>query len=174
MLAMSKQTIGYAEFQPLLDRFVSLVRQALGQQVLSVVLYGSVARGQARADSDVDLLIILREASPVYYERLQPFLQILRRLQAEPVWKNLEAQGLRPYLSLLILAKEEAEQTRYIYLDMVDEARILVDVGGFFQAKLEALRKRLRELGARRIWQGDTSWYWDLKPDLKKGEPLVL
>lgn len=168
------QTVGYPEFQPLLDRFISLVQQALGEQVLSIVLYGSVARGQARAESDVDLLIVLREASSVYYERLRPFLRILRQLQEEPAWKGLEAQGLRPYLSLLVLSKEEAEQSRYIYLDMVDEARILTDVGGFFQAKLEALRQRLQELGARRIWQGEASWYWDLKPDLRKGETLVL
>lgn len=83
------------------------------------------------------------------------------------------SQGQRPYLSLLVLSQQEAEQTRYIYLDMVDEALILVDVEGFFQAKLEALRKRLEELGAKRVWQ-EERWYWDLKPALKKGEALIL
>ena len=54
--------------------------ERLGDELITLVLYGSVARGQARPDeSDVDLLIILRDASPVYYERLKPILEVQRR-----------------------------------------------------------------------------------------------
>ena len=167
------QTIGYLEYKPILDLFVSSVQAALESDVVSIILYGSVARGKATPESDADLLIILRDPPSVYRERLRPFLVILRQLQEEALWKELEAKGQRPYLSLLVLSQQEAEQTRYIYLDMVDEALILVDVEGFFQAKLEALRKRLEELGAKRVWQ-EERWYWDLKPALKKGEALIL
>lgn len=118
-------------------------------------------------------MIILRDASAVYRERLQPFLVILRQLEEEVAWKELEAKGLRPYLSLLVLSKEEAEQTRYIYLDMIDEARILVDRAGFFRGRLKALQRRLRELGARKV-RHNGAWYWDLKPDLKPGEVVTL
>lgn len=167
------QFIGYLEYKSLLDLFVSAVQAALQDNVVSIVLYGSVARGRAKPESDIDLLIILQEAPAVYQERLQPFLVILRQLQGEIAWKELEAKGLRPYLSLLVLSRKEAEQTRYIYLDMVDEGRVLVDAGGFFRGRLESLRKRLQELGARKVWQ-EAGWYWDLKPGLKKGEVLVL
>ena len=37
--------------------FVAAVRAADGAKVQAVVLYGSVARGEARPDSDVDLLV---------------------------------------------------------------------------------------------------------------------
>jgi len=35
------------------------------------------------------------------------------------------------------------------------------------------LKGRLDKLGARRIWKDD-AWYWDLKPDFKPGDEIVL
>lgn len=142
-----KRAVGYLDYQPLLDAFVSLIQETLGDQLVSVVLYGSVARGTARPESDADLLIILRDASAVYRERLQPFLVILRQLEEEVAWKELEAKGLRPYLSLLVLSKEEAEQTRYIYLDMIDEAQVLVDSEGFLGTNLRPCKSGWMDLG---------------------------
>jgi predicted nucleotidyltransferase len=168
-----KQTLEYTEYKELLNTFVHLAQQKLRDQVVSIVLYGSVARGTARPDSDVDVLLILREASTEYWKRLQPLLPILMQLRHEPYWKQLEAQGVTPSLSLLVLSLEEAKENRYLYLDMIEEARILVDQEGFFQAKLLDMRQRLQELGARKV-QRNGDWYWDLKPDLKPGEVVVL
>jgi hypothetical protein len=40
-------------------------------------------------------------------------------------------------------------------------------------ARLQALRERLAEPGARRIWRGK-AWYWDLKPDYRLGDVFLL
>ena len=80
---------------------------------------------------------------------------------------------MTPSLNLLVLSSEEAKENRFLYLDMVDEARILVDRRRFFQNKLESLRKRLKELGAQKV-RRNGDWYWDLKPDLKPGEVIIL
>lgn len=168
-----EQAIGYSKYKPLLNIFVHLVQEALGDQVVSIVLYGSVARGKARLDSDVDLLLILREIPTEYWKRLQPFLPILRQLRKQQCWKNLEQQGITPFLSLLILSLEEAKENRYLYLDMIKEARILLDQESFFQRKLESLQQKLQELGARKV-RRNGDWYWDLKSDLKPGEVIIL
>lgn len=168
-----KRAVGYLDYQPLLDAFISLVQETLGDQLVSVVLYGSVARRETQPESDIDLLLILEEASPVYRQRLQPLLPIVRQVRRHSCWKDLEARGLSPSLSLLVLSRQEAEQNRYLYLDMIEEARILVDRAGFFQGRLKALQRRLRELGARKVRQNG-AWYWDLKPDLKPGEVVTL
>lgn len=69
-----KKRVGHLEYKALLDAFIGSVQQKLGDQVVSLVLYGSVARGTAKPDSDVDLLLILREALAAYWKRLQSLL----------------------------------------------------------------------------------------------------
>lgn len=168
-----KQKIGYLEYKALLNAFVNLLQQSLGDQVISVVLYGSVARGTAGPESDVDLLLVLREPPVEYWKRLQPLLPILKQLREGSLWKRLEGEGVKPFLSLLVLSLEEAKENRYLYLDMIDEARILLDRESFFQNKLKDLRRRLQELGAQKVKRNE-EWYWDLKPDLKPGEVVTL
>ncbi|KPV63686.1 MAG: hypothetical protein AOA66_0708 [Candidatus Bathyarchaeota archaeon BA2] len=57
---------------------------------------------------------------------------------------------------------------------MILEGVILYDKDNFITLLLERLRKRLEELGSRRIQLPNGSWYWVLKPDLKAGEDLVI
>ena len=168
-----RQTIEYSEYQGMLDAFLRLVQHVLGDRVVSLVLYGSMARGTARPDSDVDLLLVLREAPSGYRKRLQFLLPVLKKLREDPSWKKLEDQGLTPFLSLTVLSLEEAKENRYLYLDMIEEARILVDSDGFFQGKLQSLQQRLKELGAKKV-RRNGGWYWDLKPDLKLGDEVIL
>ena len=56
-----------------------------------------------------------------------------------------------------------------LFLDMIDDGRILYDPSGFWKRYMAAFQARLRRLGARRIYKGE-KWYWDLKPDYKAGE----
>ena len=51
---------------------LSLIRGLLGEDLLGVLLFGSVARGEARDGSDIDLLIVVADAVPLtrsLYER---------------------------------------------------------------------------------------------------------
>lgn len=45
----------------LIDRFARDVRKLLGRDALSIILFGSVAKGTEEPESDVDLLIITRD-----------------------------------------------------------------------------------------------------------------
>jgi hypothetical protein len=39
--------------------------------------------------------------------------------------------------------------------------------------EIEALRSRLKEIGAKKITRGGR-WYWILKPDIKRGEVVKI
>lgn len=53
-----------AEIQKTLDDFVTALRGALGDDVLSVVLFGSGAEDRLRPSSDVNVLVLLRRFEP--------------------------------------------------------------------------------------------------------------
>jgi hypothetical protein len=166
---------GLAVYRQVVERFLALFEEHFGDRLISLVLYGSVARGEARAESDIDLLLIVDRVSPNYHRRLDEVLVVQARLEREGVYDAVsKVRGSAPYFSYLILSKEEADENRYIYLDMVDDAKLLFDRAGFFAKRLSAVRHRLEELGSIRVQLKDGSWYWDLKPDLKAGESFVL
>jgi len=159
-------------FRELEERLLTEIKSFYGERLVSVIVYGSVARETQTFDSDLDLLIIaeglpqgrmkrIREFDPIE-DKLEPFLKSLR-----------QNEGINTYISTVIKSPEEAEKGSPLFLDMVEDAKILFDKGGFFAGVLERLRKRLRELGAKRIWKGNV-WYWDLKPDYKPGDIIEL
>ncbi len=43
------------------EAFARDVRRLLGDNVVDVILFGSVARGEAKEESDVDILVIVKE-----------------------------------------------------------------------------------------------------------------
>jgi predicted nucleotidyltransferase len=129
----------------------------------------------AKPESDIDLLLIIRNPARNYHRRLDAVLDVQSRLHREEVFRrSMKGLGTEPSISYLVLSVKEARENRYIYLDMVDDARILHDRGRFFAQRLEELKERLRQLGSKRVWLEDGTWYWDLKPDLKPGEVFSL
>jgi len=87
-----QRAIGYPDYQSLLDCFSTMILETSDEQVISIVLYGSVAQGDAGPESDVDILLVMKEASPIYCRRLQPLIVLMRQLRKQPCWKELEAR----------------------------------------------------------------------------------
>ena len=77
------------------------------------------------------------------------------------------------FISSVFKTPQEAELGSPLFLDMVEDARILYDKSEFFSKRLERLRKRLKELGTKRVWKGNI-WHWVLKPDYQPGEVIEL
>jgi predicted nucleotidyltransferase len=159
-------------FRELEERLLTEIKSFYGERLVSVIVYGSVARETPTFDSDLDVLVIAEGLPHGRMKRIREFDSVEERL--EPFLKHLrQKEGINTYLSTLIKSPEEAERGSPLFLDMVEDAKILFDRNGFFNGVLEKLRKRLRELGAKRIWRGN-AWYWDLKPDYKPGDVIEL
>ena len=62
----------------------------------------------------------------------------------------------------------------WILLDITHHGVILHDPETVIQRELDAVRRRMAELGSIRIALPDGSWFWDLKPDWRRGEVVDL
>lgn len=151
--------------------YTEVLRKALGDRLISVVLFGSVARGEATPFSDIDLLVVAeglprgrfarRDALKAADQAVEKRLLALRR------------KGVVTDFCIIILAPKETKDFRPLYLDLVEDALLLYDRDGFFAEVLIQLRQRLQRLGARRLRLGRIR-YWDLKPDFASGEIFEL
>jgi len=158
-------------FKELEDRIVAEAKVLYGARLVSVVFFGSAARETQRFDSDVDLLVIADGLPNGRMNRIREFDAIERKLDS--FLADLRKEGIDTYLSAIIKSPAEAEAGSPLFLDMVEDAVIPFDRDGFFARRLDRLRKRLQELGSKRIWRGN-AWYWDLKPDYKPGDVFEL
>ena len=162
----------------LLDRYEEILKRLraeliahYGPRLVSVAVFGSVGRGTPRQDSDIDVLIVARDLPRGRTARVGEFLPVDARVES---WLS-KAQGSvgSVMLSPVFKTPAEVEAGSPLFLDMIDDARLLHDTDGFFRRYLDGFRRRLQALGSRRIWLGN-AWYWELKPDLKPGEVFTL
>jgi predicted nucleotidyltransferase len=134
---------------------------------VSLVLFGSVARGDARPDSDIDVIVVAEGLPRSLADRRRPLL-------AE--WERARTQaGLPPVeWNLVTKTPDEARYHSPLYLDIVEDGILLVDRDAFFRSILDAMHERMRTLGSRRVHLPDGTWYWDLKPDFRFGEVVEI
>lgn len=146
------------------ERYVNLLRERFGADLISVVVFGSWARGEARPGSDLDLLVVAQELPASRLERRRIFSRL-----ASAVSEKFADMAVP-----ILLTPEEAARVKPFYLGMLSGHKILWDEGRFFAGVLDRLRARLAELGSRRYVDEDGYEFWDLKPDWKFGDVVTL
>jgi len=158
-------------YDELLDQLLAELKRTYGRRLVAYAVFGSVGRRTPRYGSDIDFLLVVRGLPRGRFNRVEEFLKVETGL--EPALKAPASEGGPIALSPVFKTPEEVEAGSPLFLDLVEDARILYDPEDFLGRYLDRLRARLRELGARRIRRGN-AWYWELKPDLKPGEVFSL
>jgi predicted nucleotidyltransferase len=158
-------------FQELETLLCEETKSFYGSKLVSLVVYGSAGRGTQRHDSDIDILVVADGLPQGRMNRNREFEAVEKKL--EPALLSLQGEGIRTRISPVIKTAAEAAGGSPLFLDMVEDARILVDRNGFFARVLDLLRSKLESLGAKRVWKG-SAWYWDLKPDYRPGDVIEL
>lgn len=138
----------------------------------SIVLHGSAARGLARSDSDIDLLVVF-DSEASFGERIELLTKVefAERVEEELSW--LYKHGIDTHISFLPMNPEEVKASPPILLDIVEDGVELLD-DGFFRDATDRFKANLERLGAKRIFISPQEWYWDLKPTIKFGEVVAI
>jgi len=136
-------------FDDLSGDLLAAVRAVYGERLVSLAIFGSVARRTPNPESDLDMLVLAdrlpdgRMARVKEFEPVEPALATLLR--------ELEGRGVRTDLSPVFRTPAELAYGGPIFLDMVSQVIILYDRGGVLSRYLSQLEETLRSTGARRI-----------------------
>jgi uncharacterized protein len=121
-------------FREHIDRLLADVtdhaRHHYGDRLVSLVVFGSMGRGTARPDSDLDLLIVADDLPKGRIARVEEFAAVERALTLCLV--EGRRAGFPTECSPVFKTPAEVMAGSPLFLDMVEDAKILYDRDGFF------------------------------------------
>lgn len=169
------ERIPHMYFAPLMRRYCEALHSLLEERLVSVMLFGSVARGDWDRNSDIDVLVVAQgwEGRPVW-ERFRELRRAKMILEESPEYREAVRAGYWPVIQNYPLSVEEAGRFNRVYLDAVVDGIILYDKNGYLTGILESLRKRLEEMGSVRVTLPNRRFYWVLKRGMRAGEVITL
>jgi len=160
-----------ASFANIVSALPPAAQQIYGERLISLVVFGSVARGTPRPDSDIDLLVVAEGLSRRRLARVEEFAAVENLLA--PTLASAKQAGVETCWSPIFKTPAEVALGSLLFLDFVDDARLLYDRDAFFATFMQEFRARLQRLGAYKVRRGG-AWYWVVKGEYKPGEVFEL
>lgn len=102
---------GYNFYKDFLKIFIKKLNEKMRRKLLSCILYGSVARGKAKSQSDIDLLI-LHEGSDLDISKI--YARTINEARESEEYKKLLEKGVYSELSPYFLTVEELKENPLI------------------------------------------------------------
>jgi len=135
------------------QKAVALLKEHFGEDLIAVALFGSAARGEAAATSDLDLFAIVEGLPARHFKRCT----LLNDLVLPHVPRRVTIIAKTP--------REFAQAFPPLYLDLGLDAQVLHDSDGFLSERLARIRQIIRQAGLGRVRRdGDFAWRWQKPP----------
>lgn len=161
-----------SKYYSIIEKLVDYLQEYYKDNLISIVLYGSVGRDRFTPESDIDIMIILNKAPKGRFNRFNEYYENVY-LKLEEEIKSLLKEGINIHISPLIKTKEETEYGSPLFIEMTETCKILFDRDNYFNCILDRLREKLKKYKSEKVpFKG--GYYWKLKPDYKKGDIIEL
>lgn len=146
------------------------LRRAEAVGLRGVWLFGSVARGDARTNSDVDLVVVTKDLPGGRKEMSE---RIYSSLKIEEERQFLYENGIATDLSVYPLSETELGRFYPLMLDVAREGVVLFEVDGILSRASSSMKLAMPRLGVKRRRLG-RGWLWVIPPGLEVGELLEV
>ena len=144
-------------YSDIVSQLVRECRTFYAERLVSFCLFGSVGRESMHYASDIDFLIVADPLPAGRVKRVREFCQVELKLAEGLAWAR--RNGISIELSPVLKTPAEVQLGSLLFLDMLEDGRILFDRDDFLKAYFTCFKNRLDQLGAKRIRKGD-AWYW--------------
>ena len=162
-----------SEYEALLKEYCSAMERHFAEKLVSICVFGSLARGKPTPSSDIDVMVVAENLPEDAGERTQStnyIHKMLKRTDASATLRNL---GRSTLISDVFLTPQEVEKHPPILIDMVEDAVILYDRKDFLRDVLKSLGEKLKQMGARKVVT-EKGYFWILKPNAKPSEVIEI
>ena len=161
------------EYVKLIEGYCSAIKNHFRNRLISICLFGSVARGEAKPDSDIDILVVA-DALPIDIGmRIKETNYVHENLKKSEAYISLRKSDVSGLISDIFFTPEEIERHPPILLDIIDDGVILYDKNSFLSNALKTLKDTLEIKKARKVTT-KKGHFWILKPDVEFGEVVEL
>ncbi len=129
------------------SRLIEAYKTHLGANLISIVLFGSRARGDYTESSDFDILIIAKSLPERHLARIGYVRAPLSKFEEK--------------VSIIGKTPEEFDSCfPPLYLDMAMDGKILMDKDGFMEKRLKKIKKIIENSTLNRIKKDHVFWRW--------------
>ena len=119
------------QIDQILDILLEACKSLYRKRLVSLGIFGSVGRGTPHLNSDIDILIVADDLPYGRIKRIKEFESVESKLSSDLT--KYESNGLSTYLSPVIKTREEVLMGSLLFLDMIDDIRLLYDKDNFFK-----------------------------------------
>src|SRR2546426_11672396 len=163
-LLVNFDRVPHSAYSPLLRRYCELLYERYRDSLEGVVLFGSVAKGNWRKESDIDLLLVVKGwEERKAWERIDELYALKARLALSLEHSACVNQGFWPAIHHVPLSPEELKEFRTLYLDISFDGVILFDRDGVMKGFMDSIRSWAKSAGTRRVTLPDGGSYWVMK-----------
>jgi predicted nucleotidyltransferase len=138
---------------PIFQKIVNCYKDYLSNHLVSIVLFGSHARGDVKETSDFDLFVIAEELPVKVFQRIL-FIR-----------KPLKGQFAERICIIAKTPEEVLKNLPSLFLDLGLDGIILFDKDNFFKNLQTKIRKIIQQAGLqRKKVNGEFYWEWQTPP----------
>ncbi len=161
------------EYRNVAEEYARRVKEFFGYRLVSICFFGSVARGDATPESDIDAMVVAEGLPRDVGSRVRETAPIHKSYRRSEAYRNLRSLARSGFVSDLFLTPDEAKSHPPILLDLTRDGVVVYDKEGFLEGVLDDIRLRLQQLGAERV-TAKKGYFWILKPNAKPDEVIEI
>ncbi|GEM_PF-217828 len=165
--------LGINTYSKFISHFIKKADKKLGDKIISMILFGSVARGEARGSSDIDIFIFYDDSKITRSELNRIIISTIIDLRESKQYQELAQKKIIPEIYPFLISKSSADDYLWVFLDATEEGVILKDTNYFTANLIQNLKTKITKLGGRRTKLPNGKFCWVLSGNLSsilKGE----
>ena len=160
-------------FRDYLFNFAKILKKNFEDNLLSVILFGSVARGKWTIESDLDLFAIVSNTYSGEIQLSQKIIDLIIEFEQSHSVKDDNGKDISPSIQVISLFLKELDIFRTIFYDIAVDGILIYDRNQFGAKFIKKIKDRIKEKGLKRIFNSDNDFYWKRR-NIKFGEIVEL